>query len=280
MVNSNKLIIHCGFPKTSSSTLQFGLLKDLDSDGLINLLTWRQYDEFENHELRFSSSLFQNKKPIERYFNFNKSKITILSDESLTAPLRLRKNNFGNNAVDPISFPRIIKNLYKDIITDFNVIMIIRNQVDLLYSQYVEEYKLVLENKDNLLYREGRLNLKDLEIYKFSNTIKEWQNIFGKNKVKVLLFEDLKYDSDKFYESVSDFFNCSLNIVRNCYNQNKINSKKKTDKGYVTVGGEILVPFLNDNEKKQIFNYFKKSNNNLEKLINVNRSTLKKYGYI
>lgn len=280
MVNSNKLIIHCGFPKTSSSTLQFGLLKDLDSEGIINLLTWRQYDEFENHELRFSSSLFQNNKPIERYFNFNNSKITILSDESLTAPLRLRKNNFGNNAVDPISFPRIIKNLYKDIITDFNVIMIIRNQVDLLYSQYVEEYKLVLENKDNLLYREGALNLKDLEIYKFSNTIKEWQNIFGKNKVKVLLFEDLKYDSDKFYKSISDFFNCSLDIVKNCYNQNKINSKKKTDKGYLTVGGETLIPFLNDDEKKQIFNYFKKSNNNLEKLIHIDSSTLKKYGYI
>ena len=47
-IGSNlKVIIHLGFPKTASSTLQFGPLLQLEKDGIINLMTWRKNDPNE-----------------------------------------------------------------------------------------------------------------------------------------------------------------------------------------------------------------------------------------
>ena len=92
-----EILIHMGLPKTGSSTLQFAIWKSLESQGILHLNTWRKTDPTESLDKRPSSRLF-NREPISsEYLQFHQSKLNILSDESFTAPFRLRKNNVSFN---------------------------------------------------------------------------------------------------------------------------------------------------------------------------------------
>ena len=275
-----KLFIHAGFPKTSSSTLQFGVLKPLHENGVINLMTWRLFEENENHNDRFSSSLFCNSTPIKRYLDLKDNIINILSDESLTAPTRLRRNNFGPNIINPIEFPKVIRKLYGEDV-DYKVLFVIRNQTSLLYSQHVEEYKLVLEKKDNLIYNNnGDINLDGLDIYCYNETIKSWMDTFGKANITVILFEDVKFNSRKYFSKLSNFFEVELDFVKENYSKNSINSKEKCDLGYFTEKSKILVPFLKESEKLVIKKNYLDSNLKLIDLLKEENSLLVKYGYL
>lgn len=272
----NRLLIHIGFPKTSSSLLQFGLFNQLHSQGNINLMTWRQFDSKELHDNRFSSSLFQRKKPLQRYLELKKGVLNILSDESLTAPTALRRYNFGDDIPEPVEFPRVLRSYYPDEKTDIEILMVVRNQADLLYSQYVEEYKLVLEDRGNLLYKNGRLDLSGFKAYNYDEIFTAWSRL---GPVKVLLFEDLKYHFDTFTDELSNSFQCDVNLVKEAYRSQRINQKRKSEKGYYTVQSDILIPFLSPEEKEIIKLRFKKSNINLMNLSGIQRDKMERYGY-
>ena len=67
-----RILLHLGFPKTMSSTLQFGLFKPLEKKGLVNLRTWRKNDPNEDLDARPSSRLFNYQKIPEKYTRFSK----------------------------------------------------------------------------------------------------------------------------------------------------------------------------------------------------------------
>ena len=65
-----KILLHFGFPKTMSSSLQFGLFKPLHDRNMVNLKTWRQDDCNEHMDLRPSSRLFNNQEILNPYVDF------------------------------------------------------------------------------------------------------------------------------------------------------------------------------------------------------------------
>ena len=274
------LLFHVGFPKTSSSTLQYGLFKPLHDSNELNLITWRKDNDKEALIKRLSSRLFNRKKLLKKHLNLSNEKINIISDESLTAPLRLRWNNYGKNILNPYFFPDKLSEYYSINSNNSKVLMIIRNQRDLLFSQHVEEYNLVLRKKDNLLYRGHNINLEGLDIYNFSEYILKWRELLPEKSVKVVLFEELKYNPEKFFYDLSVFLNISKSKIKDVYNKNKVNSKKKTKNGYLTNKSNIEVKFLSDDENNIIFNYYKKSNLKLPSILDMDPNLLKKYGYI
>ena len=109
-----EILFHVGFPKTASSFLQQKLFRALHDDGKINLITWRSSDSSEPLADRFSSSLFNRQTPIAQYFDLAEDRLNVISDESLTAPKRLRWNNFGLDIEDPRRFPELIRWHYRD----------------------------------------------------------------------------------------------------------------------------------------------------------------------
>ena len=142
-----KLVIHVGYPKTGSTTLQYGLFKYLHDVGQIHLKMWRQNISDEPLTDRLSSLLFQKNPISDKYKQLRQDKLNFISDESLTAPIRLRQNDFGDEIENPNKFPSILKTTFttefgNDL--DIKILVVLRNQAELLYSQYVEEYKLIL----------------------------------------------------------------------------------------------------------------------------------------
>jgi hypothetical protein len=276
------IMIHFGFPKTASSSLQYGLFLPLHKKNKVNLKTWRMTDTQEHLDIRPSSRLFNHNKITDSYLDFNNQVLNILSDESFTAPTRLRINNYGSEIENPINFPEKIKSqidkIYGQNINYFPVIFI-RNQADLIYSQYVEEYNLKkYKNVDMAFDKNQNIDLNGYEIYKFHNYIVKLEEVFGKGRVKVFLFE-------KWKDNYDEFENYFLTLVPNLdvdipslLTSSEFNSKKKTDNGYFIKDGKTLVPFFSDSQNTEIMNFFYEENLKLSEYFP--ESELKKYRYI
>lgn len=256
-----KIILHLGFPKSASSTLQFGLWQPLAVAGKIKLLTWRMTDPKESLEKRPSSRLFTKKEMHPAYLKFIKNIPNILSDESFTAPIRLRRNNFGENIEDPRGFPAKIKQqiqmLYGEDVTIVPLI-VLRNHVDLVFSQYVEEYNLKKYMGQELIFeKDGEtIDLSGFDIYNFHSYISEVEAVFGSNNTKVLFFEQIRHDFKNFCQILADLSHTNSKSVASCFKTQHINSRKKTKNGYWTQDNSSFIKNLDDKQKGAIVKYF------------------------
>ncbi|MGN2615677.1 hypothetical protein [Aliivibrio fischeri] len=278
-----KIIVHFGFPKTGSSTLQFGLFKPLSEDGQLLLSTWRLNDENESHDRRPSSQLFCRKPILDEYLNFDDEKLNILSDESFTAPIKLRVNNFGHDIEDPINFPKLIK---KQLIEKFGhdieiqAFITIRNQSKQIYSQYVEEYNLKrYKNVDLVFDEQGNVDLNGFDIYKYDEYINTLNSVFSEENVSVLFFEEWKNNFDEFTLKLSEIFDIEHEIVKKQLTNNHVNQKPKKDGGYFTKDGKDFIPYFSNEDMNKIKDYFYEDNLKLQKRFN-GKYDLKELGYL
>ncbi|MBD8876655.1 hypothetical protein [Roseibium polysiphoniae] len=277
-----KVLIHFGFPKTGSSTLQYGLFKPLHDRGILNLKTWRQEDSTEHLDRRPSSCLFAGGKILPEYLDFSENRLNILSDESFTAPIKLRQNNYGNEICDPFSFPQKIK---EQIVAryggqiEFIPMIVIRNQPQLIFSQYVEEYNLKKYKGVDLIFDESNnICIEGFEIYQFAKYIDILENVFGQGKVEVFLFEEWTRDLQSFCEKQSRIIDVDTATIAGLLSKSHENKKHKASGGYFTKDGETLIPHLNDTQISGIQTFFEKDNSQLKRFIDEAR--LIKFGYL
>ena len=86
-------------------------------------------DPNEHLDRRPSSTLFNGLPILDDFLEYSVDKINVLSDESFTAPTRLRRQNYGSSIEDPLTFPEKIKVRLKKIWCDVDIrtFIVIRN---------------------------------------------------------------------------------------------------------------------------------------------------------
>lgn len=282
-MGETRFIVHLGFPKAASTSLQFDLFARLEKTEGARLETWRKDDGMENHDLRPSSLLFLGNELLSRHSEVAHGVLNILSDESFTAPLRLRRNNFGIEARDPISFPQQISDQVRRVAppgTNLECLIVLRAQADLLYSQYVEEYNLKTYKGVDILYdKKGSMSLEGYEIYNFGRYFMELSRVFGLKNVHVLFFEDLIYAPEDFYRQLAALLGTDADLVRSSLSSNPRNKKKREPAGYVTESLGITIPYFTEIQVRQIKDHFREGNLILGEAIGV-QSKMQKYGYL
>jgi len=283
-MNKTKLVIHVGYPKTGSTTLQYGLFKYLHNLGHLQLKTWRQDIPDEPLMDRLSSLLFLRNPISDKYKKLIYGRLNIISDESLTAPVRLRRINFGDDIEDTINFPAVLKAEFADEIAqglDVKILVVLRNQADLLYSQYVEEYKLVLYKSIDLLHNsEGELDLTGMDIYDYANYLEALRRSFGQENIVVCLYEDWKRDPYTFFNQISSVISYDPHHVADILTRNHKNKKTKNKRGYLTEVSNVQIEYFSAEKKSLIMNRFAESNALLESEWNISREKLTAYGYV
>ena len=227
-----KLIVHIGYPKTASTTMQvnfFGkLMKSNKVIGIAHLPGLTNYEngvEIHNCYNYIYTGKKNNSKIEEELKKIKKinQKISVFSSESLAwiaedskdhtrLPLLIYKNAERIN--------ELFKKYYNKII----ILIVIRNQKELCPSLYKEilkvqklpNYKIWIKK---ILTNKGIRN----SFLNYNKQITTYQKLFGKENVKVLLYEDLIHDQDYFFKQLGKIFNVTKNFTKRNFLKKKLN---------------------------------------------------------
>ncbi len=209
--------IHVGYHKTGSTWLQLVGFQKHPEIELINKPGsniekffydnfWRA-DDFDFNPKKFRQAF---SKLIETSFTFNQAQVRGISEENLTGHVYT-----GQNA-------KVLADRIYETFGKVKVIIVVRNQIGMITSLY-----------NNYIQHGGSLSLsafcKDLNIpgwlifrkLQYDKLIQYYFNLFGKEQVKVMLYEEMSQDLDKFMNDMFSFigvkpysfknWNCKIN---------------------------------------------------------------------
>ena len=167
----------------------------------------------------------------------DKKEVDLLLSERLIPGMNLlSEESFINSASNPgkLFDPIKIKNLLAPKCDSVDVVIVLRNQVDLIYSLFVHGGTLDqygnLQSADK--YIDRCLNNEDQKLFfSFSSVIKKYKLAFGENRVHVLFFEDFLFDKDYYYNEWARILDIPKEILIETIGDSHLYKKKRADDG-------------------------------------------------
>jgi len=241
-----KIIVHIGYAKTATTSLQLNLFSSLQQEGKL---------EYLNHLNRRDSHLgnvyckniiayitgmgdFKSCEEELKKISEIKSGISIISAETLVTFCEGFRWDHLNSLASQNAAR--IKNILSPYFDEICIVMTVRAQVTLIPSAYAQWYTQIKAIKNTTTLSQWLndtfLNNKDDNelMFNFDQMYTAYSQRFGHENVNVLIYEDLKYDKVKFYEQLSTILNITTDKLESLLEQSV---KNKT----LHSGGDKLV---------------------------------------
>lgn len=234
-----KVLIHFGFPKTGTSTLQREVFNPLHEKRKINYLGRKSfyYKELNKKEpYGFLENYWTQGITFDRSdLQLEEHKLNVFSNEEFTLPTSYFKKKVGLHP-DHNSLPKLLSEIFAG--DEVQIVVTLRKQPDWIYSLYVQYYSRFFLNTDEDTISE-HLKLEEIENFR-----KEWQlayydtylkNIyehFDRKKVKVLFFEDFLQKSPDFIGYWAETLQTSVEKMKASLYQIHHRKKEKAAMGY------------------------------------------------
>lgn len=232
-----KVILHLGLPKTASTTLQHHLFQKLHDDGKINFLgKVVDFDEHNKPTFRnYAGKIIRDKceGKIERDISSELEEIlkddviNVFSDEGIMVCYPGRNNL---RLEEKLSNLKIILKDY-----DLKVLISLRNPIDYFYSLYVQLFPGFYYNDKtrNTFEKYTNSYLEDNEniLFESFHYPKVLEMLFTKFDTKVILFEDLKKDTQKYFLELANLLDLDIVEIENYLCSKHENKKKKKSTG-------------------------------------------------
>ncbi len=309
-----KLLIHIGYPKAASTSLQNSLFLDLHNLGLINFMG-RAFEsnffggadskkEFQDRLKLINSENYPADPPNSKstsvpFSELSHEKFNVFSEGAFILDDRFEKE---------FVMPGRIHNYFREVADKMGVLVIIRNQASLIMSNYVQRYRKI-EEKTLGDYLDAHIKgpkkgIGDFKVYNLYNLISEYSRVFGKDNIHILLFEDFVQDRKEFVAGLSQVLEADPKTIHDSLGSAHLNkTRKKQGFHYpkkltninsfrLTLGRSLLkmgihwrfllqykIPAITDEEKKLVFETFKESNQRLSREFSLDENRMKKYGY-
>lgn len=235
-----KTYIHIGYPKTASTTLQKDIFPAIKNTKYLGKY-YKPLKKFLSDDITESlkaivsqDSISFNQKCVER-----KLKNGIEEVRGNNEKVILSFEDFAQNVVDR----GVVAERLFGIFPDAKILIIIRNQIDTLQSMYtfmlmhlgkninlsyggpsVQTFERWITEQESFM---SRSFISTLNYYEFIT--KYWQ-LFGREKVTVLFFEDLVSSPDLFFDKMADYFDVDeidMNSNKSVPKRNKGASSKE-----------------------------------------------------
>ena len=207
------LYLHIGYPKTATTTLQKHVFQhhpDINYLGIKGV----EREGVDEHTYQIFNELIKNSKT-----EFDKDKI-MCCKTYLNTILNQNQNNLHQSLL--FSHEDILDSRQQDVITradllkeffkDAKVIIILRNQVDLIRSMYDMEPHEPLGIKDRYYAFDKWIDLSFNYYGKsflcglnYHRIVEHYRKLFGENNVEILLFEDILNKPVEFCNQISCF---------------------------------------------------------------------------
>lgn len=224
-------VIHIGFPKTGSTTLQTHLFakhpgilylgkpyRDDDLKGMIRRLVMQESTVYHPDNL---------KEYIKRHLADEpgkEKKVFLISDETFVSAAKVRDKG-------------VVAHRLKDLFAAAKILVTIRNQMDAVKSGYIGggrlagnapgKYKnMIVSFKEWLEICEKMYHGDFVRNVIYFNTIDYYAGLFGKENICILLFEDFVKNTHEFIGKLSLFldidFETSREIIQNAHENKRI----------------------------------------------------------
>lgn len=261
-----RLVVHIGYPKTATSSLQLGLFSQLYHDKKIEYLNHlgrpSDYlgDLYCDFIIEYITGANKNgnwKNQLKKIASeISRADVFLISCENISFFCEDFSWAFQNgkgifNAIR-------IKEVFNSIFDSVEILIGIRAQVTLIPSFYKEQYHHILEDsskfKDVNLWLKANFFSSSLEEIPFNywSSYKIYSETFGENNVNILIYEDLIYDFESYINTLAKLFCVELEYVSACLSGNKHNvSVLNSSGGYLT-----SKPTLNQIFKKPFIRLF------------------------
>ena len=168
------------------------------------------------------------------------------------------------------------------------IIIILRNPIERAYSHYMQSVMLDHDNlnfEDAIEKEKERLNLNWRWHYQYTGQslyyeqVKRYLDLFGKNKVKIFLFEELKKGSVKIMQEVFSFLEVDNSFVPNIdiYNATGLPKNRILHKflRHNNVIKNITRPITPNGLRAKIFKFIESKNYSKKKISPIDISTKK-----
>lgn len=213
--NIMKTYIHVGYPKNASTTLQMDIFPNIKGASYLGRI-YNSEQPFISKELSeavyaisMQDSIEFSYQEIEKKIQRSFRDINIQNDK-----LVISWEAFSHNVADR----KLIAERLNKLFPDANILVIIRNQMDALQSMYAF---LVCQMGKNINVSYGRPSISSFEKWiseqedflsrsyistlRYYEFISEYWDLFGKERVTVLLFEELAKFPELFFEKMALF---------------------------------------------------------------------------
>jgi len=206
---SFKQVLHIGANKSASTTLQRCLFPN--AKGLVylgedceNYSAYRDDLNSMIYEDDFNFSIDKNKKLFEKFQNkASETNSTFL---------------YSNEDIMTSRVPSQVLARMKILMPDAKVLLIIRNQLQAIPSWYANHgaflkgvprfyWRKYVSADEFMNYFTTFFNYGPFDCFMYFKIINHYANVFGKENIKILFFEDFVQDRNKFVKELSELLN-------------------------------------------------------------------------
>ena len=229
-----RVIFHIGYPRTGTTFLQKNFF---EKNGNINYLGPKYYHESSKPFFSYEKMSLINKIDVKKDINIENVdflfKDLSLSEDKVNLISSEKFLTYGINYFQNLIKMKKLLNLYNSRIK-FKVFFVIRNQFDVLESQYHHAFSEISNNFSVKSFKE-LINLSDTEIlnkqpektffsnYFYDNTLSELLNYFERKDVGIFLYEELKNDKPAFLQKISNFLSIDWDEFEDLLKKEKVN---------------------------------------------------------
>lgn len=213
--------MHIGYPKTATTSLQKSVFSTISSSEII----YRDNEQDAAYIKNFLSCVNEG-RPLAQDFITSPRDLLISCEEVLFDSIRYRDRDSG---FAPINHETIAGRTYQAVrrfAGPKKVIIVLRQQVEMIHSLYAQAYKHWFSEYDDLntyrKYVSFLLSSEGGNIFNYARIVNDFQQQFGKENVGVLFYEDLDNGGAYFMEELSNFMNFALPKTMGFHNVRKM----------------------------------------------------------
>lgn len=301
-----QLVIHVGYPKAASTTLQNGLFLELHRQNAINFLG-----------RAFESSYYGPKQNKGEYKKWFKHVIEASAHNGTDSLGQLQEGTvnclseglfmMNERHCEHIAAPKYLQRHFSEAADEIKIIIIIRTQERLIPSYYVQNYRrigLKHRNLSDFLDHNIKNNWSNEgKIFNFHGVVRAYADVFQKKNVHILLFEDFLHSRERFSAGLSNALNVDADIIMRKLGEGHLNQTRseggtlvvrKFDKDSARYRWfqrleaihpsladklRIRLPAVSDEQRRAIFDSFKASNLALAEEFSLDKGVMREYGY-
>jgi hypothetical protein len=240
------LLVHIGYPKTGTTTLQKGIFHKLDEKEIINYVGRGSKQKFLDW-----NNKFVRRDDINQDLVFSEEKLNVFSDERLTNQEFYSKMRYMNDSGEtrgsphpnpleelthnPFNNASRVKSTLGEYADDIKILVTLRNQPKIVHSLYAYTYHTYQESEYDTWQKYFSHFVTENYLQKdfyYDKLLKKYEEIFGKENIHVVLFEHLKHNPNKYIEEIREILNIDTNIEEFITLEPQ-NVAEKTDEYYV-----------------------------------------------